>query len=163
MLNHVLVPLDGSDLAQEAIEPAKQLIRPNGKITLVMAIDVPQSWDYGIHPTIVFEESRKIVDELKPQAKAYLEQIAANLLIEDFQVDTVAELGEAAMVILETAANRKVDVIAMSTHGRSGFSRWLFGSVTGKVLSASPCPVFVIPNKRYVSETEETAAKVAYH
>ena len=62
-------------------------------------------------------------------------------------VGVEVHVGEPANVIVETAERLKVDAIVMSTHGRSGLSRWLFGSVTNKVLSANVCPVYVIPSK----------------
>jgi nucleotide-binding universal stress UspA family protein len=157
MLNHILVPLDGSDLAEEAIKPAKQIVKPQGKLTLVMAIEIPQSWEFGVYPTTIFAESQKIADQAVPRAKGYLEQIAANLRIEDFQVDTLVQISEAATLILETAASHKVDAIVMSTHGRSGISRWLFGSVAEKVLSTASCPILVIPSR----EKERTLAELA--
>jgi nucleotide-binding universal stress UspA family protein len=161
MHNHVLVPLDGSGLAEEALQPAKQLVRPNGKFTLVSAVNVLQPWDYSFYRPVVPEDYRNLADPVLLNTKAYLEQVTKALLEEDYQVDTVAEFGDAATIILETAISRKVDVIVMSTHGRSGFSRWLLGSVTGKVLSAAPCPVYVIPDKRRMSEIETTATAEA--
>ena len=70
----------------------------------------------------------------------------------------MVEAGDPATVIVETAQKLHVDAIVMSTHGRSGLSRWLFGSVTQKVLAASCCPVFVIPAK--VTEESKTPEAV---
>lgn len=162
MLNHILIPLDGSLLAEEAIAPSKQIVNTNGKITLVSVMDMPMHWEYGLAPTAVFEESHKVTEKLISQAKAYLEEIAAVLRADGFQVESVAQYGEPATVIVDTAVAHKVDAISMSTHGRSGFSRWLFGSVTSKVLSTSPCPVFVIPSKHRV-QTEERADTIESH
>lgn len=147
MLSHVLVPLDGSELAAEALEPAKQILRPGGSMTLVMAIEIPQNWNFGGAPIIVFDESQKIAEQLKHEARAYLAKIAAQLVNEGLIVQTLVTSGDAAVVILENARAHQVDAIVMSTHGRSGFRRWLYGSVTGKVLSAASCPVYVIPNR----------------
>jgi nucleotide-binding universal stress UspA family protein len=161
MLDHILIPLDGSPLAAEAISPAKQIVKPNGKITLVTVVDIPSHWEFGLAPVAAFEESRRISEQLLLQAKAYIEEIASRLRGENFQVETVAQLGEAATVIVDTAIARKVDAISMSTHGRSGFSRWLFGSITVKVLSTTPCPVFVIPPKHRI-QAEESSHAVSY-
>ena len=159
MLNHILIPLDGSLLAEDAITPAKQILKPNGKITLVTIVEIPLRGDFGIVSAITSEDYQTMADQRLPRAKVYLENIAANLRAEDFQVDTLAQYGDAATVIVETASACKVDAISMSTHGRSGFSRLVFGSVTGKVLSAAPCPVFVIPSTRHVP-ADETIRKV---
>jgi nucleotide-binding universal stress UspA family protein len=149
-------------LAEEAIEPAKQIVNTNGKITLVSVMDLPLHWEYGLAPTAVFEESQKVTEQLLPKAKAYLEDIAASLRSEGYQVETIAQYGQPATVIVDTAAAHKVDAISMSTHGRSGFSRWLFGSITSKVLSTASCPVFVIPSKHRVQH-EETAQAIHAH
>jgi len=163
MLGHILIPLDGSLLAQDAIEPAKQILKAQGKFTLVSIVEIPVNWEFGIAPEVILEQSKNSTARLFSQAKVYLEKLAMNLRAEDFLVDTVVQYGEAATVIVETAADRKVDAIAMSTHGRSGISRWLFGSVTNKVLGAAPCPVFVIPAKHQQSQMDEPTHAVNYH
>lgn len=154
MLSHVLIPLDGSLLAEEAIDPAKQLLKPKGKITLVNVVETPMHWEYGVAPFMMLEEAQSKTDQLVARAKAYLQDVASNLRLENFSVETIIENGDAATVIVDTAVAQKVDAIAMSTHGRSGISRWLFGSITSKVLSVAPCPVFVIPSKQHAKATE---------
>lgn len=158
MLNHVLIPLDGSLLAEEAIDPAKQLLKPQGRITLVSIVETPMHWEYGVAPFMMLEEMQSKTDQLNMRAKAYLQDVAAQLRAQNLYVETILESGDPATVIVDTAVAQKVDAIAMSTHGRSGFSRWLFGSVTGKVLSAAPCPVFVIPTKQHAGTTEPVHA-----
>jgi nucleotide-binding universal stress UspA family protein len=154
MLNHVLIPLDGSLLAEEAIAPAKQLLKPKGKITLITIVETPMHWEYGVAPFMMIEEAQSKTDQFVVRAKAYLQDVASNLRLENFYVETVIENGDPATVIVDTAVAQKVDAIAMSTHGRSGISRWLFGSITSKVLSAAPCPVFVIPSKQRAKTAE---------
>jgi nucleotide-binding universal stress UspA family protein len=154
MLNHVLIPLDGSLLAEEAIAPAKQLLKPKGKITLITIVETPMHWEYGVAPFMMIEEAQNKTDQFVVRAKAYLQDVASNLRLENFYVETVIENGDPATVIVDTAVAQKVDAIAMSTHGRSGISRWLFGSITSKVLSAAPCPVFVIPSKQRAKTAE---------
>jgi nucleotide-binding universal stress UspA family protein len=160
MLNHVLLPLDGSQLAEEAIEHAKQILPPGGKITIITALNVSENWLYGVDPLVVFAEYRQTVDQMEQAAKIYLERTAADLQAEGFQVVTRIEYGHAAAVILNYATACKADAIVMSTHGRSGITRWLFGSVTSKVLSAATCPVFVVPNQRIEPSSVEAAAEI---
>lgn len=147
MLRHVLVPLDGSQLAEDALEHAKQIVDPKGKITLVAAVDVPEVPLYGYYPAVTTPDFESATGEMLPQAKHYLETIATRIATDELTVSTTAQIGEPADVIIAAAEKYQVDAIVMSTHGRSGLSRWLFGSVTSKVLSAKPCPVFVIPSK----------------
>ena len=146
MLKHVLVPLDGSKLAEEALDHALNILCPGGKITLLSAVDVPEVPVYGYYPPATVPDYQATVEELVPQAKQYLEQVAAKVERPELTLSVEAQIGEAAHVIAEVATRLKVDAIVMSTHGRSGLSRWLFGSVTNKVLATRCCPVYVIPS-----------------
>lgn len=147
MLKHVLVPLDGSKLAEAALEHALNIIEPKAQITLVSAIEAPELPVYGYYPVTTAPDYQEVKDKLLPYARHYLDGIAEDLRQKDFSVRTAAEMGDPAQVITEYAEKYQADAIVMSTHGRSGLSRWLFGSVTNKVLSAKPCPVYVIPSK----------------
>ena len=146
MLNHVLVPLDGSMLAEEALKHALKIVERKGKITLISAVEVPDVPVYGYYPPVSVPDYEKTKSELLPYARHYLEGIARRLQEHDVKVVFEAVVGDPAEVITKTAEKYQVDAIVMSTHGRSGISRWLFGSVTNKVLGAKVCPVFVIPS-----------------
>jgi nucleotide-binding universal stress UspA family protein len=146
MLDHILVPLDGSRLAEDALVHAKQIVIPPGKITLVTAVEVPELPMYGLYPPAAIPDYQAAIEDTLPQAKAYLNQIAEELTCQGYHVSVEAQIGDAAEVITRTAHELGVDAIVMSTHGRSGLSRWLFGSVTSKVLATKICPVFVIPS-----------------
>lgn len=155
MLNTVLVPLDGSPLAEEALPYARSIVRPGGKIILITAVDLPTSLMYDVYPMIgvrvenpegtnpYFYGAEKLITQAKAYSKRFVEEMTAA----GFEVELVVEVSEPAALVIKAAQEEKVDAIVMSTHGRSGFTRWLFGSVTQKVLSAASCPVFVIPNK----------------
>jgi nucleotide-binding universal stress UspA family protein len=126
MLNHVLIPLDGSRLAEQAIYPIKHLLRPEGQITLLTVIQGENDYHW---------------------AQEYLEPLAARLKLEGFRVQIEIQEGDPPRLIVERAARLGVDLIAMCTHGRSGLEKLLFGSVTGDVLSLTVCPVLVVPNR----------------
>jgi nucleotide-binding universal stress UspA family protein len=167
MLEHILVPLDGSKLAEKAIDYGRQILKTGGKITLLTVLDIPEYPIYGFYPTpVIMEEGdyQTAVKNLTPKAREYLESIASLLRVDGFDVRILAEIGEPGAVIIDTAQKLKVDAIVMSTHGRSGFSRWLFGSVTNKVLSAALCPVFVVPGaqkQKSVADKESEEAVIA--
>ncbi len=147
MLKHVLVPLDGSKLAEQALEHATQIIQPGGKITLVAAVELPEMPVYDYYPPVNRVEYERAQEELLPFANNYLENIAEGLKQRGFEVSVKPLVGSAADVITDMACRYQVDAIVMSTHGRSGLQRWLYGSVTNKVLDARPCPVYVVPSK----------------
>jgi nucleotide-binding universal stress UspA family protein len=150
MLDHVLVPLDGSDLGEEALVEAKRIIGSKSQITLVTAVDMPEIPLYGFDLVGVNDAPsyQVALEEAITRAREYLQGVVRGLELEGIQTKIVVQFGEPAAVIVETAQELKVDAIVMATHGRSGVSRWLFGSVTSKVLAIAACPVFVIPSMR---------------
>jgi nucleotide-binding universal stress UspA family protein len=86
--------------------------------------------------------------DMTTQSQMYLERLATEVKQAGFQVRLVIEVGPPAEMIIKAAEAHHADAVVMCTHGRSGLSRWILGSVTNKVLSAAPCPVFVIPPQR---------------
>lgn len=148
MLDHILVSLDGSELSERALKYAREVLCDKGHITLLCVVDVPEIAAYNFYPVPVVAtepDQETLIDNLRKQATDYLAEQAKSLQAPDLTVEALVLVGEPASVIVEQAEERKVDAIVMSTHGRSGLSRWLFGSVTQKVLGTMPCPVFVVP------------------
>ena len=161
MLKHVLVPLDGSQLAEEALEYARSIVEPQGRVTLATAVEVDSVPTYG--PTAMplvrtsIPDYQDALNSLIPQATRYLERVADNLAASGLSVDCETRMGDPAGVIVEIARERNVDAIVISTHGRSGLGRFLFGSVTTKVLEAAHRPVFVIPSAQKRSVDKPSA------
>jgi nucleotide-binding universal stress UspA family protein len=93
MLDHILIPLDGSKLAEEAVAYGKQILPKGGKITLITALHVSESWMYGVDPLVVSAEYRRSIDQMEQSAKAYLQRIAVGLEADGFQVATLLEYG----------------------------------------------------------------------
>lgn len=154
MLNHILVPLDGSPLAEKALDYAVQIVASKRQITLLYIVESIDSNSsvYGFtidHPS---------VDEMVKNAYEYVNQIASELKRQhELTVTSEIKLGRPADVITQFAESEHVDAIVMSTHGRTGIERFIFGSVTQKVLNVMPCPVFVVPGKEIVKDTEQPA------
>jgi hypothetical protein len=84
------------------------------------------------------------VDDIEAMAKGYVDELAEKLRGKGFTVSREVSLGYAAESILDVAAKHKVDLIAMSSHGRTGFGRLLMGSVADQVVRRSPRPCLVI-------------------
>jgi nucleotide-binding universal stress UspA family protein len=162
MLTHILVPLDGSQLAEESLSYARQIVDPKGRITLVTAVDMPEVASYAYYPAVSLPKYEQVIEDMLPAARHYLEGIATQLNDGKLTVAFEAHMGNPAEVICETAEKHHVDAIVMSTHGRSGLSRWLLGSVTNKVLSAKPCPVFVVPSDKQQT-TEKPGTEAVAH
>jgi nucleotide-binding universal stress UspA family protein len=140
----VLVPLDGSRLAESALKPALELIDgSNAELWLVQAVELPELWgEEFLNAEAV--ASLPTVEEQEALAQSYLDGIADPLRQQGYKIQTCVETGHPATVISTVAADRMVDTIVMSTHGRSGFSRWVFGSIAEKVLRLVECPVLLI-------------------
>lgn len=150
MLKHLLVPLDGSALAERALATAQHILPPGGRITLVSAIPNPTPPIYA-YPSIdvVHEITQDLThaEEATAQARDYLSRIAEQLQAAGYAVATEIIIGEPAYTIVDVASQHQAELIVMSTHGRSGINRLIFGSVTMKVLSEAPCPVLVVPSR----------------
>lgn len=140
MLKHVLVPLDGSKLAEQALEHARNIVAAQGRISLITAVVYPDTPSYGYLASVTPRDNK----ELWQIAQHYLEGIAHEHIHDDVVYDYMALNGDPAAVIIEQAEALHVDAIVMSTHGRSGISRFLLGSVTTKVLGSKICPVYVV-------------------
>lgn len=149
MIAHVLIPLDGSPFAEKALAFGQKMLASDGKLTLIAAIEAPLPPVYAYPSPDVFyklDANRTYMETAKPQASAYLDGIAGKLRGQGYTVVVEVGDGPPAEVITELAERYQVDAICMSTHGRSGISRLVFGSVTSKVLSLANCPVVVVPN-----------------
>jgi len=152
MLKHILVPLDGSQLAEKALDYAVQIVAPKRRITLVSTIEIPDVAN-TFHP---LPANLTMVEENLASARNYLNRISEDLRKKhQLRVNIEVKVGKPAEVITEIAETEFVDAIVISTHGRNGLERFIFGSVTQKVLNAMPCPVFVVPGKVPVKSAEE--------
>jgi nucleotide-binding universal stress UspA family protein len=164
MLDHILIPLDGSALAEAAIEEAQRVVSPTTLITLLMVVPKPGTAVYDYELTRALAHSyESTLAEILTQAKNYLQRVATELQMTGFDVRTIAEFGDdPADVINNAARESEVDAIVMCTHGRSGISRWVFGSVTGNVLSTASCPVLVVPSRERERAFSEAASEINY-
>jgi nucleotide-binding universal stress UspA family protein len=147
MLKKLLVPLDGSALAETALPYALELGQKFGAEVLLMRV-LPPLVTIPAEKESAFSRSN-FLQEWEAEARDYLNQLQDKLSETHLKVYTeLLEGGPIAEMILEEAAERKVDVIVMSTHGYSGNDRWVYGSVANKVLQQAPCPVFLIRSKQ---------------
>lgn len=136
MFERILVPLDGSELAEAVLVQVRRILfYKDAEILLVRAIPLTPS---------VESNEVELPHIMKAQAAKYLEDKAAAFAAQGARVRTVAREGNPAEVILDVATEEKASMIVMSTHGRSGIARWTLGSVAEKVLHASRVPVLAV-------------------
>lgn len=144
MFKHILVPLDGSILAEKALPPALEVARCfDSKITLMRVAQVP------VLPSVdgfAFAElDATLRQQAREEAQDYLRAQAGSLRQQGYNVHYHLEVSQpVAENILDTADLLNVDAIVMSTHGWGGLRRWVYGSVADKVLRHAKVPVLLI-------------------
>ncbi len=149
MFKKVAVCLDGSKLAEQILPFVMAgATKFNSNVVLLRVLDVPSAVPYidGTPPDadIVTQESRKEEED----AGKYLDSVAISLRDEGLDVESVIlHRISADEAILDYAAENEVDIIAMTTHGRSGLLRTVLGSTADSVVRKSGLPVMVISPK----------------
>lgn len=136
-LERILVPLDGSLLAEGAIQTAMELARGGGVSVLLLRAAEAHTLP-GADPT---EAQVEVVRE----AEEYLAAVAARLGGQGLQgVETSVWYGPPATAIIEATRLQKVDLVVMTTHGRSGLGRLILGSVAESVLRGTTTPILLL-------------------
>jgi len=153
MYTKILVPMDGSELAECVIPHVQTVIKgcsvPQIEFVRVvepMHMPVGTLTDGGsIYTAEQAAEDKKRIDQFnRDDAKKYLERITAENKFDNAVVKTVVLEGHPGEQIAEYATKNGFDLIILSTHGRSGIKRWIWGSTADKILRSSCVPVFMI-------------------
>ena len=144
-IQHVLVTLDGSALSERAIVPAIETALGFGaSVTLLRVvaelkpgqISELDEFETGLGP--------RLLQEVREKAEGYLQKLVEQYAGQGLQINEEVRSGPAATAILEYAASHAIDLIAMATHGRTGLQRWVYTSVTEKVLHAADFSMLVV-------------------
>ncbi len=150
MFSTIIVPLDGSDTAAQALPPAREMAQRFGsRVRLVQVVDTGSaSLALGANaasggmtdPAAITGE----VDARVEVAKGYLSAVVDELTEAGIIADYAIHDGPVAEDIIETAAESGADLIVMCSHGRTGLRRLVFGSVADKVVRNAPMPVLIV-------------------
>ncbi len=132
----VLVPLDGSILAELALNFAESLARASEARLILLRAVVP----YTFGGTDEAEARAKAIDE----AERYLARLVDRLTERGIEAEATVRYGEAAPSIVGAAQLHTADLVAMCTHGRGGLGRWVYGSVAEQVLATAPTAVLLV-------------------
>jgi len=155
-MNTILVPLDGSALAEQALPYVRRLAQLLGaRVRLLNVIADEQQESlmaegiaaaYGVIDPLTTQRERghQTLATLTQHAEGYLEAQAQLLRCQGIEIECDVRCGPAAEVIVEAAESWDISLIAMATHGYSGLRRWALGSVTDRVVHATARPVFVV-------------------
>jgi nucleotide-binding universal stress UspA family protein len=157
LYNKILAPLDGSRFSECSLDHVKQIAVGCQVSEVVLLAAVEPARNRVVWPsneTQAKESVAQIVQaqkEMHRKAEIYLAAVAEIFKKEGISTQSVAideeENEQAADVILNYAQNNNIDLIVMSTHGRSGVNRWAIGSVADKIVRHSNVPVMLITPK----------------
>ena len=145
MYQHIMVPLDGSELA-ECVLPHVEMVAKGGnakKVTLVRVIE-PLHLYGGVESGFSLEERGRLEEDSLNIARGYLDQIAKRLGQKGVTAEAVVLRGKVADELAEYANKNEVDLIIISTHGRSGISRLVWGSVADRIIRSVCAPVLIV-------------------
>jgi nucleotide-binding universal stress UspA family protein len=144
----ILVPLDGSELAECVLPHLRALIRPGQTRAHLLSVLTTGLGDRTVALLTTYppglQLSATATARARVELRAYLQGVAARVREWGATVRYEVREGNPAEEILQYAEEEGVDLILMSTHGLSGFSRWVYGSVADRVLRGAPCPVLLV-------------------
>jgi nucleotide-binding universal stress UspA family protein len=141
MISTIVVPLDGSDNAEQALPYARALARRTGAtIALVSAIDIPA--EFGSWSVTVAATAAREMDQWMTDSEAYLRRAATTL--SGIPTTISVRVGRAAHEILAVVGEAANPLVVMTSHGRTGVKRLFLGSVANRVVRDARCPVLVI-------------------
>lgn len=146
MYNKILAPLDGSNLAECTIEHVREIAKGCNipEVVFLFVVDVERNtyWaaEVGVNADILI----KAHEAEKQGAEEYLTKVVNAAKKDGLEAKSVILEGSPADAIIDYASKNGVDLIVMSSHGRSGVTRFALGSVTDKVVRAVSVPVLIV-------------------
>ena len=144
MYQKILLPLDASPNSESAIPTACEMIRQfEAELHLLVAYDLGSALFLGKEDKLPVD-IKKLKEHQRKQVEGYLQGQAEALKEQGIPVRWAARAEDARESICKYAAEQEIDLIIMNSQGRSGWMRWLTGSIAEEVLRHAPCPVLVV-------------------
>ena len=151
MIGNILIPLDGSQLAEQVLPHVRAIVECRGaRVHLLSVAPIVDNTAASLMLYPLYVSREQLADEdaererIETELTNYLRDIARDLEQVGAEVICAIRFGAPADEILSYAAENKIELIAMCTHGRSGLARWAYGSVADRVLRASSCPILLV-------------------
>ncbi len=146
MYKRILVPLDGSGLSESVLSHVKTMATACGPaevhlLYVVEPLSAMRESSFSTQDKDYFAQSDR---KAEAWGKDYLAKVVLNLETDSIKAKSIVLIGNPAQDILDYATTNAIDLIIMSTHGRSGLARWVFGSVAEKVIRTATCPVMIV-------------------
>ena len=146
MYNSILVPLDGSELAECVLPHVNNIANGCGvQDVFLLRVVEPIHLPSGFESTALSDKDIKGIDSNNlDSARNYLDNLADHMKFEGTVLHSEIMPGKASEIIVDYATKKDVDLIVIATHGYSGISRWIWGSVADRVLRSACIPVLMI-------------------
>jgi nucleotide-binding universal stress UspA family protein len=146
MYSHIMVPLDGSELAEcvlpQVVSIAKGCAVP--RVSMVRVVTPLKIYSTEFEGTIALAEMQKIEEQSMANAREYLTKQAINMKNQGITAETSVMFGNVVDSLTDYVEKNKVDLIVIATHGRSGISRFVWGSVADRILRTAKVPVLMV-------------------
>ena len=146
MYKKMLVPFDVSECAECALEHMKEIASARTIPEVVLLTVVESALRQASFLYVGEDGAMQAESKAIKSAEAYLSTAKESLGLGASHVSTVVVVGEPAETILDYLETKGVDLVVMTTHGRSGVSKWFLGSVAERVLRRSVAPLFLVPS-----------------
>lgn len=154
----ILTPLDGSDAGEAALHDAEAVaLKTGASIVLLHVIPAP----HAVESRWLGPEFNDFVRAMHDAGQKYLDKTEKRLAAKGIDITVKIDAGDPAETIIDTAKKEKVDLIAMSTHGRSGIPRWVLGSVADKILHESKLPMWLVRPRQIINQMLKESEKQA--
>jgi nucleotide-binding universal stress UspA family protein len=145
MYKKIMVPLDGSELAECVLPNAETMARQNdAELVLVRVVEPISDTHVSGGVFVHIDQLNKMENDTKQIAAKYLEQIKARLNAGNIKSDCQVLIGNPASELIEFVEKNKIDLIIIASHGRSGVGRWIWGSTAEKLLHHICIPILMI-------------------
>ena len=150
MYKKIMVPLDGSELAECAIPHLETIAKgqPPAEVIIIQAVE-PISIPIGFEISKLgsLAEVEKFETHQKTTAERYLKEVVARLAGSGVKARAEIVYGKAGEALTDFAEKNNIDLVIMASHGRSGISRWTWGSVADRLLRSLRAPVLIVRAK----------------
>ncbi|HMN29356.1 MAG TPA: universal stress protein [Caldilineaceae bacterium] len=141
----ILLPLDGSEIAAQALPYAQDLAEHSGaELILYHVIPEPRQMVLSLPEGRWAQPAAEQHTQLPDQSGDQLQGLADELALHHVTARVILDVGEPAAKIIDYAASHDIDLIVMSSHGRTGLARWTHGSVAAKVIGGARCPLLLV-------------------
>lgn len=159
MFKQILVPLDGSSLAERALPIAARIARNSGaQIHLLQVVNPVFAYAGGLAADILLTEQQ--IDVEVKRATKYLKEVMSCRSLQGIETTSEVILGSPAQQVLFAASSLSVDLIVLCSHGRTGLTRWFLGSVARTLAHSSPVPLLIVNGREPASLESEQSRRM---